>query len=182
MTKNVDYNKIRHYFLFAAIMIAITPILSLYTGKTGQILIATDKLDDARFSKTVIYITHHSLKGAHGIVLNKKMKDATNLYKLKNIDIYNGGPLKHDDAKYIIINRPKSSSQWQSQPITVKEINPLKSSNKEIDSVYIGFAGWGPFQLEQEIKQGLWRALPYNANIIDSPLSSEELWRSLAEK
>lgn len=181
MNKDIDFNKIRHYFLFAAIMIALPPILSLYTGKTGHILVATEKLTDPNFSKTVLYISHNSLVGAHGIVINKKLKNNTDYYAHKGVDTYDGGPLNADHAKYIIVNRPKSSSQWQNQPITVKEINPWKNKSN-VSAIYLGYAGWKPFQLEQEIKNGFWRVIPYSEDIIESPLSSEALWQSLIEK
>ena len=57
---------------------------------SGNIICATPQLKDGFFSKSIIYITHHDMNGAAGIVLNYKLTniDGSEVFKKSNIRLY----------------------------------------------------------------------------------------------
>ncbi len=165
-------------------MVALPVIMSFYTGKTGYLLVATDLITEPTFAKTVIYIDHNSFIGAHGIILNKPKKLNAKYYALDGVNIYDGGPIKAPENIYYILDRPRASSQWQWQPLTVKILDPvyIKHGKEKINDVFLGYAGWGPMQLEREIKAGAWLVVPATPDILLGERDRQSLWQKLYKK
>jgi len=147
-----------------------------YDSVKDFFLIATKKIKDSRFKKTVILMLEHDKKGALGIVINKplgsiplgllihKSKDTTikekELYDVK-IPIYWGGPV--DEHKILILH----SKDYKNE--TTKEYNNLSTSNDlstlvkiaekkgpKKSLVILGLAAWNTGQLDGEIELERW--------------------------
>ena len=147
-----------------------------YDSVKDFLLIATEKIRDSRFEKTVILMLEHDKKGALGIVVNKplgtislgplisKVDDQSinkkELYDFK-IPIYWGGPV--DDNKILVLHskdyKNQSTKEYNnlstsSDLITLIEIAEKKGPKKSL--VVLGLAAWNIEQLDGEIELERW--------------------------
>ena len=147
-----------------------------YSSVKNHFLIATKKMNDNRFSKTVIVMFESDENGAWGLVINKRLgtmpiallidpslntsEEREEMFK-KNIPIFWGGPV---DVKEIFILH---SSEYKSE--TTKNYGDISISqdydilfdiaeNKgpEKSLVILGYSGWGSGQLEGEMERDHW--------------------------
>ncbi|PPC94408.1 MAG: YqgE/AlgH family protein [Methylotenera sp.] len=141
---------------------------------TGHFLIAMPALNDPYFSKSVTFICTHSEDGAMGVVINRPTDltyDA--LFEKINLELNNtelaqkpvlyGGPVQPDRG--FVLHEP-DGIEWDSS-ITIAENTALTTSKDILEAVAqgtgpekmlltLGYAGWTPGQLEQEIAQNSW--------------------------
>jgi putative transcriptional regulator len=153
------------------------------TYLTNQFLIAMPGLQDPNFSQTVTYICEHNEHGAMGIVINRPLNLALGEVlvqmsltpcnkEIENIPVYQGGPV-HTDRGFVI-HRPQE--KWKSSIIVSDEIGITTSRDilqsiaagqgPEQSFIALGFAGWAPGQLEQEILDNAWLNGPADSSII----------------
>lgn len=157
--------------------------------KKGQILISEPFLPDPNFNRTVILIAEFSELGAVGYVLNHKTDFAVNLV-MKELDfvyntIYQGGPVELDSFHYFhtyghISNalHIKGNIYWGGnfEELTMG----LKTGiYKDEDCMFfIGYSGWAPGQLEEEMEEGSWIIADLaDSLILNPPVEDKELWR-----
>lgn len=134
-------------------------------------------MTDPYFSKTVIYICTHNHDGAMGIVINRdsditvenlfeQIKLAANNPKLMQKTAQFGGPVQTDRGFILHTPQAKTDHQYNST-IVVNETIVLTTSKDILEAVAqnngpqkmliaLGYAGWTPGQLEQEIVQNAW--------------------------
>jgi len=140
---------------------------------TGHFLIAMPNLADPYFAKSVTFICTHSEEGAMGIVINRPtdmtyetLFDKINI-KLEDTAISNnpvlfGGPVQPERG--FVLHEP--CGDWDSS-ITINDQTSLTTSKDILEAVAVGngpkkllfslgYAGWTPNQLEQEIVQNSW--------------------------
>jgi putative transcriptional regulator len=141
---------------------------------TGHFLIAMPALTDPYFSKSVTFICSHSQDGAMGVVINRptdltydalfeKINLELNDSKIAHKPVLYGGPVQPDRG--FVLHEP-SGVEWDSS-ITIAENTSLTTSKDILEAVAkgagpekmlltLGYAGWTPGQLEQEIAQNAW--------------------------
>ena len=150
---------------------------------TGQIIVSMPSLQDERFFKTVIYICAHSSDGSMGIIINKKID--YDLYpdlleqlgidkplKNKKLFIRYGGPLEsgrgfvlHSDE--IVQKESLSICGGIALTSTSDFFNTLRKGDGPKNSILaLGYSGWGPGQLENEIMQNSWMPHPVEASFL----------------
>ena len=142
-------------------------------GLAGKLLIAMPGIDDKRFSKTVILVCAHSDEHAMGIVLNRTMGDITLPDLLEQLDVpitvappedavLLGGPVGKDRG--FVIHSEDFESVGATIPIgdglrltATKEIlQAIASEDRPKKSrLALGYSGWGPMQLENELKENV---------------------------
>ena len=131
-------------------------------------------LTDPFFAKSVTYICTHNQEGAMGVMINRPT-DITydTLFEKINVELLNvaigdmpvlyGGPVQPERG---FVLHDKASGEWDST-ITIDDNTALTTSKDILESVAIGsgpakmlltlgYAGWTPGQLEQEIKDNAW--------------------------
>ena len=158
---------------------------------TGQVIISMPSLQDERFYKTVIYICAHSSEGSMGIIINKKIDYDLfpNLLELLGIDksiknnklfLRYGGPVEsgrgfvlHSDD--IVRKETLNIHKGVALTSTSEFFEDLVRGNGPKNSILaLGYAGWQPGQLENEIIQNSWMSLPVEANFLfDNALSKK---------
>ena len=147
-----------------------------YDSVKDFFLIATEKIKDSRFEKTVILMLDHDKKGALGIVINKplgkitlgslinKIDDSSinkkKLYDVK-IPIYWGGPV--DENKMFILHsndyknettKKYNNLSTSSDLTTLVKIAEKKGPKKSL--VILGISAWNIGQLDGEIELERW--------------------------
>ena len=147
-----------------------------YSSVKEHFLIATEKMKDDRFSKTVIVMLESNENGAWGLVINKRLgtmpiallidpslntsEEREKLYKV-NVPVFWGGPV---DVKEIFILH---SIEYQSDTtknygnISIsKDYNILfdiaENKGPKKSLVVFGYSGWGSGQLEGEMERDHW--------------------------
>jgi len=157
-----------------------------YSSVKDHFLIATEKMKDDRFEKTVIIMLESDENGAWGIVLNRRLgtvpiallidpslntsEEREKLYKV-NVPVFWGGPV---DVKEIFILH---SIEYQSDTtknygnISIsKDYNILfdiaENKGPKKSLVVFGYSGWGSGQLEGEMERDHWILSDIDLNII----------------
>jgi putative transcriptional regulator len=151
----------------------------------NSMLISMPQLDDEPFHRSLIYICEHNEQGAMGLIINHETEvafadilpqlsieeeQATNLEQ----PIFTGGPVKPEHG--FVLHTPLADKQWQSS-IQVGTDLCLTTSVDVIDDIAhdtgpehsliaLGYAGWGPGQLEHEIANNSWICCPFDADIM----------------
>jgi len=158
----------------------------------GQFLLAMPGLKDPNFSGTVSIICEHNQQGAVGIVINRVHANLSgqDIFRELKIDydpqassipIHIGGPV-HIEEIFLLHGEPfewASSlmiTSWLAMSNTrdIVESVALKTGPKSF-LFALGCAGWGPGQLEAEIKDNAWLTHPVLEEIVyDVP--AEKMW------
>lgn len=168
----------------------------------NQLLIAMPTLNDPYFNKSVTYICEHNDEGAMGLVINIPINVTLNdlLSQLEgNIEtdgksspllsqmVLKGGPVNTERG--FVLHSPQkgwSSSLALSDDVmitTSKDILLALGTDDEPEHyiVTLGYAGWEPGQLEQELKDNAWLTAPADQEILfQTPISDR--WKKATEK
>ena len=158
---------------------------------TGQLLIAMPGMSDPRFVKTVIYMCAHSEEGAMGLVINKPMPSITFVQLLDQLGIdcsdamdddkvHFGGPV--ESGRGFVLH----SDDFQHEGTMVVDngialsatIDVLRAiaqgGGPRLHMLALGYAGWGPGQLDAEIQANGWLHAPADDTLVfDKDLSSK---------
>jgi len=140
-------------------------------------------LNDPNFSRTVTLICEHTPEGALGVTINRQL-DLTlgSLFRQLDIKIENtvqaesfvylGGPVQENRG--FVLHKPLGN--WESTLSVADDLGlstsqdilfAMASGTGPVQSLLaLGYAGWGPGQLEYEIKQNTWLSGPADHRII----------------
>lgn len=162
----------------------------------NQLLIAMPGMEDPNFASTVTLICEHTDEGALGIVINRPLQlqlgDVFKQLELAEDDpnsdnpVLHGGPLGTDRG--FVLHGPGNS--FESSLVVSGDIH-LTFSRDVLDAmasgdgpgkslVALGYASWGPGQLEDEILANSWLSAPATAEIVfDMPF--DERWSAAAK-
>lgn len=140
----------------------------------GKLMVAMPALGDPRFERTVILICAHSDEGAMGLIVNKPATDfsfADLLTQLKikqngkdrDIRVHFGGPVERGRGFVLHSTDYDSGSATThvrggySMTATLDVLEALaRGSGPKQALLALGYAGWGPGQLESEIGRNDW--------------------------
>ncbi len=150
---------------------------------TGHFLIAMPAMADPYFAKSVAFICEHNENGALGVIINRPIEMSldelltqvgieTGERKFVDASVNFGGPVQVDRG--FVLHQPVGA--WQST-IAVSGDTALTTSKDILEAtargegpnkmlVSLGYSGWSPGQLEQEISQNAWLTVPAGENII----------------
>lgn len=150
----------------------------------GQLLIAMPGMGDKRFERSVIFLCAHSAEGAMGLIVNKPSDDLSFTELLtqlkiepevdvKSIRVHVGGPVEHGrgfvlhTAEYSVEESSLSISGAFSMTATIDILQDIaRGAGPERHLLALGYAGWGPGQLESEIQANGWLTAPASADIV----------------
>ncbi len=150
---------------------------------TNHLLIAMPSLRDTNFAHTVTYICEHSPNGAMGIVINRpidirvskvleQMEIPSDNPSVKEAPVYLGGPV--EERRGFVLH--DSDQEWEST-LRINDQISVTTSRDILEAmacgkgpahalVALGYAGWGPRQLEQEILDNSWLSTPADHTIL----------------
>ena len=166
----------------------------------NHLLVAMPSLADPEFAQSVTLVCEHSAeRGALGIVINKplpmtlaevfeQMDLETSDIRLGARPVLRGGPVNRD--RVLVVHRPEG--EWDSshqiaegiQITTSKDVLAAMARGEGPRDAFValGYAGWSPGQLEQEMKDNAWITLPVDERILfEMPLEDRwhAVWRQL---
>ena len=140
---------------------------------SGQLLVAMPGLQDPRFAKTVIYLCAHNADGAMGLVVNREIDAISFPDLLEQLDIepsgdvepirvHFGGPV--ESGRGFVLHSPDyvqdTTMVVDGEVALTATIDILKAiaggSGPRRRLLALGYAGWGPGQLDTEIKANGW--------------------------
>ncbi|MEC7234887.1 MAG: YqgE/AlgH family protein [Pseudomonadota bacterium] len=157
-----------------------TPVQSLQ----GQFLLAMPSMGDPRFLRSVIYMVAHDSEGAMGFIINKRaeglslgdilkdMPETVAKTGLVNLPVYVGGPVQNDRGFVLHTSDYEKTHNTLSQelPIALTQsadvlVDAAHGRGPEKMRLFLGYAGWGPGQIEGELQDNAW--LVCDANIAE---------------
>jgi len=161
----------------------------------GSFLISTPKMPDPRFEEHVIYICAHNSEGAMGVAVNRPNGGFSLAEILKGAEmpipegplppVHIGGPVELESAFILYI------SDYQTEhKLDISETVSLTRETRVLEDIangrgpehylfILGYTGWGPGQLENELLDNGWLSLPANDNIIFH-MADELKWKAAA--
>ena len=149
----------------------------------GRLLVAAKSMPDKRFRESVIYMVRHGPDGAFGLIINKPFAEAP-IAKLfqepdtlgegyqQELRIHYGGPV--EPSQGFVLHSPEFAMEGT---MLVQDGLAVTSNLEVLDAiaegkgpkrllVMFGYSGWGPGQLDGEIKRGDWLAIPADATLV----------------
>lgn len=138
------------------------------TPERGRILVAEPFLNETYFKKSIILLTEHNTEGSIGFVLNKpvNMKIDEIIVDFPSFDcnISIGGPVSTNTVHYIhtlgelIPNSVKvfDNIYWGGDFEFLKDLIKEGAIKKDQIRFFLGYSGWSPNQLRDELEQNSW--------------------------
>lgn len=164
-----------------------------------QLLIAMPSMADPRFARTVIYMCSHNAEGAMGLVINKPYPGLTFPNLLTQLGIEStaendivvrlGGPV--ETGRGFVLHSTDYMRQGSVKiddtigiglTATLDVLRAIATGTGPQHSLFaLGYAGWGAGQLDAEIQDNAWLAVPADFDLIfHSEL--EALWDRAVRK
>jgi putative transcriptional regulator len=194
--------RVARFFLAVLIGVLLAPSVATTVEQertlTGQLLVATPDMRDPRFIETVIYIVKHGANGAMGIVINRPIAKGPLEELLKGIGVegkgakgevilHYGGPvspeagliLHSDDVLLESSTRVRDGIAMTSDLKLIEAIARGKGPRQSL--LAIGYAGWAPGQLEDELKADAWFVVSADKAFIFGK-DAEKKWRQAIDK
>lgn len=150
----------------------------------GQLLIAMPGMGDTRFERSVIFLCAHSAEGAMGLIVNKPASELsfpgllTQLkieprVDVKGIRVHFGGPVENGrgfvlhSSDYRVEDSSLSVSSDFAMTATVDILQDIaRGAGPSRALLALGYAGWGPGQLESEIQANGWLTAPADVELV----------------
>jgi putative transcriptional regulator len=154
---------------------------------TGKLLVAMPGMGDPRFAHSVVFLCAHSNEGAMGIIVNKQVPDLTLNDLLEQlaieggvasagVGVYFGGPVEGGRG-FVLHTGDWTGSQ---ATLTVDEKFAMTATKDILVDIAhgrgpaaaitaLGYAGWGPGQLEGELQRNDWLTVDADAAIVFEP-------------
>ncbi len=157
----------------------------------GQFLVAMPDMGDGRFKETVIYMVGHGDEGAMGLMVNQTLDDMrfTDILEELNIgekddlirlpedvkgrQVLRGGPVQR--GRGFVLHSPDYFRQDNSYSVsdevcltaTLDVLKSMAFQNAPAEALFaLGYCGWSPGQLEDEIKANGWLTVPFSRDLL----------------
>jgi putative transcriptional regulator len=157
----------------------------------GQFLVAMPEMGDDRFRESVIYLVGHGDEGAMGLVVNRSVEDmrfADILEELKlgdedelihlsddikNRQVQRGGPVQKSrgfvlhSSDYFKVGNSYEVTDEICLTATLDILKAIAFKNSPTEALFaLGYCGWSPGQLEQEIRGNGWLTVPFSRELL----------------
>lgn len=165
---------------------------------TGQLLVAMPSMGDDRFAQTVIYVCAHTPEAAMGIIVNRPLMrpsfddllrqlDIAPIPPARRIRVCAGGPV--EDSRGFVLHTDDWSSEGSlrvSDHLTLTaSLDVLKAiasgGGPRAGVLALGYAGWGPGQLDDEFQRNAWLSVPADEDLVFDADDGSKWRRALAK-
>ncbi|GKY86289.1 YqgE/AlgH family protein [Sinisalibacter aestuarii] len=164
---------------------------------TGKLLVAMPGMGDPRFEHAVVMLCAHSGEGAMGLIVNKQVPELMldDLLEQLEIDrgdgshgraVHFGGPV--EGGRGFVLHsadypgRDATMRIGDSFGMTATKdilVEIAQGSGPREALTALGYAGWGPGQLESELRQNAWLTVEADAAIVFDTDNSAKWSRAL---
>ncbi len=165
---------------------------------TGQLLIAMPQMPDPRFARSVIYVCAHSEEGAMGLVINRLFEELSfqdlleqvglqDTEPTNEVPVHSGGPV--ESGRGFVLH---SAEFVHDETMIVDEGVALTASVDILRAIAhgegprrsllaLGYSGWGPGQLENEIHGNGWLNAPADDDLLYDEVLDTKWKRAIAK-
>lgn len=165
---------------------------------TGKCLIAMPGMGDPRFAHALVYLCAHSPEGTMGLIVNKptsdlRMRDLLEHLSItpgpaiRNLPVHFGGPVEHGRGFVLHDDGYRSDlatlhvRRGFGMTATLDILEDLaEGRGPERAILALGYAGWGPGQLEQELAQNGWLTCEADSDLVFVTPDAEKWEAALA--
>jgi putative transcriptional regulator len=167
------------------------------TSLAGQLLIAMPQMQDRRFMRSVIFLCAHNEEGAMGLVINKIIDTVTLPELLEKLGIpslglnsrrpvHAGGPV--EEGRGFVLHsddyREDNTLVVGSMGLTAT-LDVLRAIGRgqgpRRSMLALGYAGWGPGQLDTEMSDNGWLHVPADEEIVFDEEIADKWQRALGK-
>lgn len=155
------------------------------------LLLSMPQLNDPNFRRTVVLLCEHSNDGAWGLVLNRPTgKHARDVVELtapvehdSGLEVWTGGPVEPQRGCLLLAEEPLGSEAFEVSPGVFIAVSAdllrqiVEGAPVARSRLLMGYAGWGPGQLDRELTESSWLISDVSTHIVfDTP--STEMWEA----
>jgi putative transcriptional regulator len=164
---------------------------------TAALLVASPRLEDPNFNRTVVLVLDHGDEGALGVVLNRPTGlDVDEILEpwqgqaeqAPPAHVFRGGPVSPD----AVIGLARAAGAWGPETTWRPVVGPVGTVDLGVSPddqpvalagvrLFAGYAGWDRGQLEAEIDEGGWFVVDVLADDVFSA-SPEHLWHDILRR
>ncbi|MBV9991018.1 MAG: YqgE/AlgH family protein [Alphaproteobacteria bacterium] len=161
----------------------------------GKLLVALPGMPDPRFEKSVIFMCAHSSEGAMGLIVNKPFEGLTFREMVEKLDIpvgdevpdppiLFGGPV--GTGQGFVLHSSDYANNEGTMPVTseisltatLDILRAIAEGRGPRQALFVlGYAGWGPGQLEGELGSNGWIPCESDQAIVFGP-DCEAKWKA----
>ncbi len=155
----------------------------------GIFLVAAPSLREPNFRQTVVLLCEHGKEGALGVVVNRPMGMllAEALPHIPVLEgqhhvLFSGGPVQPNQVLllYQLVERPDDTHHvfdgvYLGGDVQMVERLLTQPLDRESFRAYMGYSGWAPGQLENEMKTGSWLLVPADPSVVFKK-EPEQIW------
>jgi putative transcriptional regulator len=159
----------------------------------GVLLVAPPMMLDPNFRRSVVLLCEHSPEGSFGLILNRPLALALSevLDGLHQGDapLSLGGPVQQNTLHFLHRHGDLVSDaipifdgvHWGGDFEAIKVLVQAEAASPQNLRFFLGYAGWSPGQLEEEIEAGGW-FLAYADDVLVFPEEPDTLWRTVLRR
>jgi putative transcriptional regulator len=160
-------------------------------------LLSMPQLIDPNFSRTVVLLCKHSEEGAFGLVVNRPLVTSGRVVidleppvsTDRELEIWVGGPVEPQRSWVLVSGDPEPYERvgWRIADGLYMSTSPdllrrlLEPDPPEHARLIVGYAGWGPGQLEAELEASAWLLSDVDRDLIFST-PPERMWEKAVRR
>lgn len=133
----------------------------------GRLLISEPSLPDENFERSVILLCAHDDEGSFGFIMNKPSDTLVETvfegYPLPDQPAFVGGPVGLDTLHFVHRFQGLEGAQellpgifWGGDADEIRELALMGKCGEDHVRFLLGYSGWGPGQLEEELREKSW--------------------------
>lgn len=165
----------------------------------GRLLVAMPGIEDPRFERAVLYLCAHDEEQAMGLAVNRPVEGLTVFELLTRLGVKSriqapsdlvllGGPLERERG--FVLHTDDFTSPDSTLPVadglgltaTRDALDAMVSANRPRRAILaLGYAGWGPGQLEQELRDNVWLICDADEDLLFDEDHEHKWTRALAK-
>ena len=154
----------------------------------GRLLVSHPQLRDDHVRETVVLLhTQATAGGALGVIVNRplgrvlgQIESTAALKPLDDVPLFEGGPVATDRLAFGGWFFPAKGEPEVRFGLGQEDAAQLAKDGRFRLAAYIGYAGWSPGQLENELKMNAWVICPFDTLCLE--FEGVELWKKLLER
>ncbi len=161
-------------------------------GLAPTLLLSMPQLSDPNFKRSVVLLCEHTREGAFGLVLNRPTGTAASdvieldppLSHDSGLQLWVGGPVEPQRGWILVGEEPadveavrvKDGLYLSASPVLLRRLleSPAPAQRSRF---LIGYAGWGPGQLDGELLQSAWLTADVDLDLVFDT-EAEAMWEA----